>query len=118
MRVRFVYVDFDNFRQRIDEARQCLTDFLPCQVRISAGGNGLHIRKLCNNEIEYSHALSLRQKYDDPKRIAIDARRKKVGLTSDILFGVKHIGQEPRGVAGLWIDIENESDVMNLEDLS
>ncbi len=113
--MKVLYVDFDGFRQRIHEAKQCLIEFLPCQVRVSAGGNGLHIKKFCNNEIEYSRALSLKQKYDDPKRLAIDARREKVVLTSEILFVVKHIGQEPRGVAGLWIDIENESDVINLE---
>jgi hypothetical protein len=116
MQVRVVYVDFDNFRQRIDEAKQCLIEFLPCLVRISSSRNGLHIKKICNNEIEHSCALSLKQKYDDPKRIAIDALRKKVGLTSEILFFVKCIGQERR-VAGEWIEFESESDVRNMEEI-
>lgn len=114
MQVRVVTVDFDNFRQRIDGAKQCLIDFLPCQVRISGGGNGLHIKKLCNNEIEYCQAILLKQKYDDPKRRAIDAVRKKVGLTGEILFSDKRIGRE-RGTAGEWVNIENKSDVMNLQ---
>jgi hypothetical protein len=114
MRMRMVYVDFDNFRQRIDEARQCLIDFLPCQVRISSSGNGFHVKKLCNNESEYSSALILKKKYDDPKRIAIDEAREKVGLNGDILFSTKCIGGK-RGTAGEWIYIENESDVINLE---
>jgi hypothetical protein len=114
MWMRMVYIDFDDFRQRIFELRQCLIDFLPCRVRISAGGNGLHIKKLCNNESEYSSALILKKKHDDPKRLAIDEAREKVGLNGEILFFSKNIGEE-RGTAGEWKDIENESDVMNLE---
>jgi len=36
-------------------------------------GEGLHLKKMCYNEIELSKALFLKKKYDDPKRLEIDA---------------------------------------------
>ncbi len=115
MKTRIVTVDFDNFRERIDEARQCLINFLPCKVRISASGTGLHVKKFCSSEDEYSHALALKKKYDDPRRIENDAARKEHGLTGDILFFDKWIGGE-RKIAGEWKDFESKSDVMNMEE--
>lgn len=114
MKIRVVTVDFDNFRARIDEARKCLINFLPCKVRLSASGEGLHIKKFCRGEDEYSHAMALKKVYDDPRRIEIDAVRKEHVLTGDILFSEKWIGGE-RKIAGEWKDFERENDAMNME---
>lgn len=116
MRVRIVTIDFDNFRQRIDEARECLINFLPCKVRISASGEGLHIKISCSNEDEYSRALALKNQYDDLRRIEIDSKRKEHGLTGDILFSDKWIGGN-RKVAGRWINFESKNEVMNMEEI-
>jgi hypothetical protein len=114
MKPQTVTVDFDNFRERINEARQCLLDFLPCEVRISAGRLGLHIKKTCYNEIEHSHALSLRTKYDDPKRLLIDRLRAEKGLTGEILLRKKCIGQDTKE-AGEWVHFNRVKDAMNIE---
>lgn len=116
MKPQIVTVDFDDFRCRIDVARQCIINFLPCEVRISSGGNGLHIKKTCYNEIELSNALFLKNKYDDPKRLAIDALRAEKGLIRDILFKQKCIGQNIKE-AGEWVIFDSESDVINMEEL-
>jgi hypothetical protein len=116
VKVQVVKVDFDNFRERIDDAKRCIIHFLPCKVRISSGRNGLHIKKFCHNEIEYSYALSLKQKFDDPVRLKIDALRKEHGLIGDITFSVKCIDEEIK-IAGEWVNFETESDVKNMEDL-
>lgn len=116
MKKQVVTVDFDNFRERINEAKKCIINFLPCKVRISSGRQGLHIKKICHNEIEYSHALSLKIQYDDPRRLKIDAIRKELGLTGDILFKEKCVGKD-RKIAGEWIDFESESDVMTMEEV-
>ena len=116
MKVRVVTVDFDNFRQRIDEARECLIKFLACKVRRSSSGEGLHMKKSCSSEAEYSHALALKNKYDDPRRIEIDAIRKEHGLTSDILFSDKWIDGD-RKVAGSWVNFESKNEVMNMEEI-
>jgi hypothetical protein len=42
MKPQTVTIDFDDFRSRINDARQCIKDLLPCEVRISASGDGLH----------------------------------------------------------------------------
>lgn len=116
MQVRVVTVDFDNFRQRIDEARECLIDFLPCKVRISASGEGLHVKKFCSSEAEYSRALALKKEYDDPRRIELDIKRKEHGLTGDLLFFEKWI-EGIRKVAGRWINFESKNEVMNMEEI-
>ncbi len=116
MKPRLVTVDFDNFESRIDDAKQCIIDFLPCEVRISAGGLGLHIKKTCYNEVEYSHALLLKSKYDDPNRLQIDALRAEKGLTEEVLFGKKCIGRDMKE-AGEWVNFDSESDVINMKEL-
>lgn len=105
-----VTVDFDNYMERIDEAKKCLVDFLPCKVRISGGKRGLHILKICANETDYSHALHLRKKYDDPKRFFIDEIRAKKGLVGNVLSDIKCIGNIVK-VADKWVDIENKNDI-------
>jgi hypothetical protein len=82
-----VTVDFDNYRERIDQARKCLTGFLPCKARISGGREGLHILKTCVDETEYAHALALRERYDDPDRWVQD--RLRHGLTGGMLNNTK-----------------------------
>jgi hypothetical protein len=114
MKSRLVTIDFDDFRNRIDDAKQCIINLLPCQARISAGGDGLHIKKTCYNEIEHSHALSLRTKYDDPKRLLIDRLRAEKGLTGEILLRKKCIGQDTKE-AGEWVHFNRVKDAMNIE---
>lgn len=109
-----VTIDFDDFRNRIDDARQCIINLMPCKARISASGDGLHIKKTCYNEIELSNALSLKNKYDDPKRVQIDALNAGLGMTSEILFNRKCIGEKIEE-ASEWLHFHRIKDAMNME---
>jgi hypothetical protein len=99
MEMRAVTIDFDNYRERIDELKQCMIGLLPFKARKSGNGEGLHLLKRCPDEAEYLHAISIKQRYDDPKRVLIDAFRAKYGLTGNVLFNIKCIGKE-RKIAG------------------
>ena len=116
MEMRAVTIDFDNYRERIDELKQCMISLLPFKARKSGNREGLHLLKRCPDEAEYLRALSIKQKCDDPKRLLIDALRAKYGLTGNVLFTIKCIGNE-RKVAGEWVNFKNESDIAILEDL-
>lgn len=114
MKSKIVTIDFDDFRKRIDDARQCIINLLPCKVRISSGGDGLHIKKKCYNQIELSNALSLKKKYDDHKRQEIDALNAGLGLTPEILFHRKCIGQDIEEASD-WVHFSRLKDAMNME---
>jgi len=105
---KIVTIDFDNFTENIDEAYQCLIDFLPCKVRISGGGNGLHFKKYCFDE-SYKNAFVIREKYDDPKRLYVDRINERAGLTTNILLGHFCFKNETR-IASEWITVRNKED--------
>lgn len=114
MKPQTITIDFDDFRKRIDDARQCIINLLPCKVRISAGGDGLHIKKICYNELELSNALSLKNKWDDPKRQEIDALNAGLGMTPEILFHRKCIGSDIIE-ADKWVHFHRVKDAKNME---
>jgi len=86
--MRAVTADFDGYRERLGEARQCLVRFLPCLARISSGGRGFHVFKICDSELEYSRALRLKEEFDDPVRRSLDKARARHGLTGGLLNNV------------------------------
>jgi hypothetical protein len=106
-------IDFDNFRERKEELKECFAILpKPFFVRISGGKKGLHII-LGKGQDERQYRL----KYDDPERLIIDAIRRKFGFTSNMLLSKKCIGHEVK-IAGDWIKINNDSDVKKfLEEL-
>lgn len=114
MKPQMITIDLDDFMSRIEDARQCIIDLLPCKVRISSGKNGLHIKKICYNEIELSNALLVKNKYDDPKRLEIDALRNDLRLTKEILFGRKSLGHDSKE-ADEWVLFHRRKDAMNME---
>ncbi len=103
---KIVTIDFDNFTERIDEAYQCLIDFLPCKVRISGGWNGLHFKKYCKEGDEFNRAWLLREKYDDPKRLCISILNGKVGMDTNVLLG-HFCFRNKTTIAGEWIIVRN-----------
>jgi len=107
--VGIVMIDFDNVSGRPEAAKECINDFIPCLVRISSGGNGLHILKPCIDEEIHNRALTLQEVYDDPGRLEINKIRRKNGFTTNILLGTKGFNQETR-IAGEWRKIKNSVD--------
>lgn len=100
-------LDFDDYEKRIPELKELLTSLSkPFKVRISGGKKGLHIIA------ESDNPEKLQEMYDDPERLEIDRARKRHGLCSNILLRVKCICGEKK-VAGDWIDIKTESDLIN-----
>lgn len=99
-------IDFDNFRERKEELRECFTILpKPFFVRISGGKKGLHII-LAKGQDEMQYRL----KYDDPERLKIDAIRRKYGFTSNMVLSKKCIGHEVK-IAGAWRIIRDKKDV-------
>ena len=105
-----VMIDFDNVSGRPEVAKECINDFIPCLVRVSSGGDGLHLLKPCIDEETHNRALTLQEVYDDPERLEINRIRKTNGFTANILLGVKGFNQETR-IAGEWEKIKNSLDV-------
>jgi len=101
-----VSIDFDDVKERLKEAEDCLIEFKPCLVRISASGDGLHLVKWSNNGKD----LEIQKKYDDKRRFRLDEQRKKLGLTSQILFDKKYFFLMPK-YASKWCEIISEEDV-------
>lgn len=99
-----LHLDYDKFTFRIVDAFYMLKSIpTPYDVRISASGSGLHIRKDGN----YTYNDPLYKMYDDPRRLRMNRTRQRAGVSHNILWKVKK-----GNAAGTWFAIENMVDVL------
>lgn len=101
-----ITIDIDNAVNKIEFTRECLRECIPCTVRISASGVGIHVLKIG----EDGEIWKLKKKYDDLMRYKADKFRKKVGLLNNFLFDMKWYNGVKK-YAGQWVDVENENDI-------
>ena len=97
-------IDYDKYTYRIVDAFYMLKSIpTPYDVRISASGEGLHVRK----DGEYTYNDPLYRMYDDPRRLGMNRTRQRAGVSHNILWNVK------KGIAaGAWFKIENIVDIL------
>ncbi len=57
----------------------------PCQVRISASGKGLHVKK----EGDADYTSWVYTIWDDPKRLELNIARAKAGVSHNVLWDIK-----------------------------
>ena len=97
-------IDYDKYTFRIVDAFYMLKNIpFPYDVRISAGGEGLHIAK----EGNYDYDDPLYTNYDDPRRLRMNRIRQRAGVSHNLLWDVKK-GKRP----GPWHTIENIVDIL------
>ncbi len=100
-------IDFDNFRKRVEELRECFSILpKPFYIRVSGGKEGLQI--VLSPEHRQDD-MKYRETYDDRERLKIDAIRRKYGFTSNMILKKKCIDNEVK-IAGEWHKIKNDSD--------
>ena len=97
-------IDYDKYTWRIVDAF-CMLKHIPTpyDVRISASGEGLHIRK----DGDYTYDDPLYIMYDDPRRLRMNRIRQRAGVSHNLLWNVKK-----GNVPGAWFKIENMVDVL------
>jgi hypothetical protein len=100
-------IDFDNYKKRIPELKECFAILpRPFYIRISGGKEGL---QMVLSPEHRQDDMKYRELYDDRERLKIDAIRRKYGFTSNMILKKKCIGNEVK-VAGKWHKIKNNSD--------
>ena len=98
-------LDWDRFTFRMKDTLYMLKNIpTPFDVRISPGGEGLHIKR--NGDYDYNNPLYRR--YDDPRRLYINRLREENGVSHNILWDVKK-GRR----AGTWHTINNIVDILS-----
>jgi len=81
----------------------------PFYVRVSSGGNGIHVRAPLCGEWDYRRIA-----YDDPMRIQLDEQRTRHRLpVKNLLWNIKN-GKH----AGLWWIIQNEKHIERFIDIN
>ena len=97
-------LDYDKYAYRIVDCFDMLKSVpTPYDVRISASGEGLHIRK----DGDYTYDDPLYKMYDDPRRFRMNRIRQRAGVSHNLLWDVKK-GNAP----GAWFKIENIVDIL------
>ena len=98
-------LDYDKFVYRMEDTLYMLKNIpTPFDVRVSPGGEGLHVRK----DGDYTLNDPLYQRYDDPKHLRISRIRKQNGVSYNMIFDVKK-GRR----AGMWHTIHNVVDILS-----
>ena len=100
-------IDYDKFIFRmVDTFNMLNTIPTPYDVRISASGEGLHIRK----EGDYTYDDPLYTMYDDPRRLRMNKIRQRAGVSHNLLWAEKPYTQQKKE-AGSWHRIRDLVDV-------
>ena len=97
-------IDYDKYTFRMIDTDHMLRDIpIPYDVRLSASGSGLHIRK----DGDYTYNDPLYIKYDDPRRLRMNRIRQRAGVSHNLLWDKKK-GSRP----GPWHHINNLVDIL------
>lgn len=103
-----IAIDFDNYRNRLDELGEFLDIVGSCWIRFSAGGEGLHIKA----EGKCDYESEVYRRFDDPKRLIANRVRKECGQVHNVLWDSKN-GRK----VGSWIEVSGcvpvETDRLN-----
>ena len=55
---------FENVKDRLDEARECMTELIPCYARETENRTGIFIKKEYSSNEEYENILRIKEKYN------------------------------------------------------
>jgi len=98
-------IDYDKYIYRLSDTFYMLRAIpTPYDVRISASGEGLHIRK----DGYYTYDDPLYKMYDDPRRLRMNRIRQRAGVSHNILWAKKK-GSTP----SKWHHINNLVDILS-----
>ena len=55
---------FENVKDRLDEAKKCMKELIPCQARNAEDNAGIFIKKEYSSNEEYENIMDIKEKYD------------------------------------------------------
>lgn len=55
---------FENVKDRLDEAKKCINELIPCQAQKTEDSVGIFIKKEYSNNEEYENIMKIKEKYD------------------------------------------------------
>lgn len=101
-------LDMDNIVRRKRAVWFLLSMQKPYKIRVSSGGNGVHVRSDCPGcpRTQDCYTCWLYAIHDDKKRLNLNLSRNKAGLTHNLLWDLKK-GKK----AGEWQYIESVQDI-------
>lgn len=64
---------FENVKNQLDDARNCLNALVPCRATRTADNNGLYIKKTFTDTDEYNKIMDIKKKYNLKEKENFDA---------------------------------------------